>query len=136
MSKRTTSGANSAVSESKNIEESTKLSASEILVKGLQINGKWDKDSFPEFMSIIFWLRQLIGIVVGITCGSCGIAGVLGFFLFVSANTMIPFVYYRLFANIDIDDFGPTEVLSEGYQPSFGMFMLFWIVVYTICQHP
>jgi hypothetical protein len=95
-------------------------------------NAKWDRDSFPEFLSVLYWMRQAISVALGACLGLWGVTGFLGFVLFLVANTFLPFVYYKHYANIDIDDFGHNEVLSEGYQPSFGMFLLMWIVAYSI----
>ena len=111
--------------------ESDVLSTYDIIAKALKRNAKWDKDSFPEFMTVLYWMRQFIGISAGVVCGVLRLTGAQGFVLFVLVNTLLPFFYYRKYANINIDDFGPTEVLSEGYQPSFGMFMLVWIVLFS-----
>jgi hypothetical protein len=82
-------------------------------------------------MIVLYWVRQFFGISCGMLCGLLGVAGSYGFILFTLVNVLGPFFYYRHYANINIDDFGPTDVLSEGFQPSFGLFCLIWIIVYT-----
>lgn len=82
-------------------------------------------------MLVLYWIRQFVGVSCGLACGVFNITGVYGFALFVAANVLGPFSYYRHYANINIDDFGPNEVLSEGFQPSFGIFCLVWVIVYT-----
>lgn len=121
-----------AATSSSSDEASPALSSAQIIGRALKPNGKWDKDSFPEFMSVLYWMRQVISVVIGTVLGLWGVTGYMGFVVFLVANTLVPFVYYKHYANIDVDDFGHNEVLSEGYQPSFGMFLLMWIVAYSI----
>ena len=41
-------------------------------------------------------------------------------------------LYATKFSNVDIDDFPPATILSEGFQPSAGVFLVF--VVHMACS--
>lgn len=135
MSKRNTSAVNASstpsLSESETAAAPSASNTGSIIAKALQKNGRWDRDSFPEFMLVLYWLRQFVGMVAGICCGIFAITGVSGLVIFSAANLLLPFGYYKHYANIKIDDFGATEILTEGFQPSFGIFCLFWVLLYT-----
>ena len=105
--------------------------ALEIFNKGMQRNGKWDKDNFPEFYSVIYWLRQIIALAVGVASGILGVTGVAGFILYGLAIVFLPFFYYSNYANVNVDDFGAMDLISEGLQQSLGVFVLSWILVFS-----
>ncbi len=44
---------------------------------------------------------------------------------------MLPRAYYTQYARVDEDDFDPLNLLKEGFQPSFGLFFVAWIVAYN-----
>lgn len=92
-------------------------------------------DSFPEFMQVLYWVRQMIGVTTAVFYGLFNITGAFGFALFAVLNILIPFGYYRHYANINIDDFGRNEILSEGFQASFGLFMLVWVIIFSLSGH-
>ena len=50
---------------------------------------------------------------------------------FGAVNLAVPFVYYSKYAKVDEDDFGRLELVKEGFQASFGVFVTAWIIVYT-----
>lgn len=112
-------------------EDKVKSSFRDVVGKALVCNGQWDKDSFPEFGDVVYWIRQGIGLGVGILCGVIPFTGIMGFLTFLVAMITIPYFYYTNYSNINIDDFGPKAMLSEGITQSFGVFLLTWIIVYS-----
>ena len=44
---------------------------------------------------------------------------------------MLPRMYYAQYARVDEDDFDPLNLVKEGFQPSFGLFMFTWIAAYN-----
>jgi hypothetical protein len=127
-----TSTSVSAVAQTSTDTETVANSTSDIIRKAFKRNARWDKDSFPEYLVIVYWIRQIIGLLVGLACGVSEVTGFIAFVIFILNNTLVPFAYYRHYSNINIEDFGPTEVLTEGYQQSFGIFLLTWIISYTL----
>jgi len=43
---------------------------------------------------------------------------------FIGLNTLIPFLYYTKYAQVDEEDFGRMDLLKEGFQPSLGLFLV------------
>lgn len=43
---------------------------------------------------------------------------------FAILNVTVPFLYYSKYLKVDEDDFGQAELLKEGFQASFGVFMV------------
>ena len=109
----------------------SKLSPAAIFKKGLTYNGQWDKDSFFEYNDVVYWLRQIIGLLVGLVCGALPLTGAAGFATFAIAIVALPYFFYTNYSRINIEDFGPTTMLSEGLSQSFGVFVLTWIIVYS-----
>jgi hypothetical protein len=67
----------------------------------------------------------------GVFCGFIPISGLSGILLFAVINVLIPFCYYAKYANVNIDDFGSTALIGEGFQQSTGVFLLSWIITYS-----
>lgn len=44
---------------------------------------------------------------------------------------MMPRTYYTQYARVDEEDFDPLSLLKEGYQASFGLFMVVWICAFN-----
>ena len=112
-------------------EDKVKSDVASIFKKAMITNGRWDKDSFPEYGDVVYWLRQSIGLFAGIICGALALVDIFGFSFFVVAIISLPYFYYTNYSKINIDDFGAIAMLSEGLMPSFGVFLLTWIIVYS-----
>lgn len=56
-------------------------SFSSVLSKALVSDGRWDKQTFEHFPLVVYWLRQLVGLVIGLLCGLAPITGAAGFVL-------------------------------------------------------
>uniref|UniRef100_T1ISB2 Rab5-interacting protein n=1 Tax=Strigamia maritima TaxID=126957 RepID=T1ISB2_STRMM len=88
-----------------------------------------DKD---EFLDVIYWSRQLIGIILGILWGVIPLKGFIGIALFCLFNAGIVYVYFASFQQIDEEEYGGTwELTKEGFMTSFAGFLVTWIIIYS-----
>lgn len=78
-------------------------------------------------MDALFWVRVVLGAVMGIAWGAIPLRGWLGFLLFFAINFMSAFGYVNYFQGFyDYED--SSEVSQEGLMPSFGLFMVNYII--------
>jgi len=98
--------------------------------KSLTAEAEWrDKD---EFLDVIYWLRQIMGVCLGILWGILHIKGVLGLVGFLAVNTVITYIYFNTFQKVEEEEYGGiTEILKEGLMTSFSSFLVAWIIVYS-----
>ncbi|XP_050532000.1 respirasome Complex Assembly Factor 1 [Daktulosphaira vitifoliae] len=93
-------------------------------------NSEWpDKD---EFLDVIYWARQIIGILAGVLWGLLPLKGLFGLGIFVVLNAAIVYTYFTNFQQIDEEEFGGAwELTKEGFVTSLAGFLVMWIIVYT-----
>ncbi|CAG4939394.1 unnamed protein product [Parnassius apollo] len=98
--------------------------------KAFTANADWpDKE---EFLDVIYWMRQAIGIVIGLCWGLLPLKGFIGLLLFVAVNAAVIFIYVNNFQNIDEEEYGGMwEITKEGFMTSFAGFLVTWIIMYT-----
>lgn len=101
-----------------------------VLSKALTAGSDWsDKD---EFLDVIYWLRQIIGLLIGVVWGVFPIKGLLGIVLFFAVNVAIVYVYFSVFQKVDEEDYGGiSEIFKEGLMTSFATFVVAWIIFYS-----
>ncbi|GFY49808.1 respirasome Complex Assembly Factor 1 [Trichonephila inaurata madagascariensis] len=88
-----------------------------------------DKD---EFLDVIYWTRQILGVILGLAWGFIPLQGFIGLALFCLLNVITLYVYTSAFQKIDDEDFGGIwELLKEGFMTSFASFLVTWIMVYS-----
>ena len=102
-----------------------------VFKKAFVMDGNWDKDTFEEFPEVVYWIRNAIGLITGLICGYYAVQGIIGFIAFAISIFGIPFIYYARYANVNVDDFGQTELLTVGVQAGFGLFLLSWIGAFS-----
>lgn len=93
-------------------------------------NSEWnDKD---EFLDVVYWSRQVLGIIIGVIWGIIPLQGFTAITLFTAINCGIVYLYCMNFQKIDEDEYGGIwELLKEGLMTSFACFCVTWIVFYT-----
>ncbi|KAF2883985.1 hypothetical protein ILUMI_22183 [Ignelater luminosus] len=98
--------------------------------KAFTTNSEWpDKD---EFLDVIYWARQALGIILGIIWGLVPLKGFLGLLLFALVNAGIIYLYFSNFQNVDEEEFGGAwELTKEGFMTSFAGFLVTWIIIYS-----
>lgn len=94
---------------------------------------KWeDKD---DLLDVIYWMRLVVSILLGILCGIVPLTGILGIVLYLGISCGLIYAYCSIFQQIDEDEFGGMwEILKEGFMTSFAMFLINWILIYTACH--
>ncbi|KAL7636407.1 UNVERIFIED_CONTAM: hypothetical protein RMT77_013182 [Armadillidium vulgare] len=98
--------------------------------KAITRNSKWpDKD---EFLDVIYWTRQVIGIILGLIWGCIPLVGIIGLILFCAINALVIYVYTSSYQGVDEEEFGGLwEITKEGFVTSFAGFLVMWIIVYS-----
>ncbi|XP_070192079.1 GEL complex subunit OPTI-like isoform X2 [Littorina saxatilis] len=92
--------------------------------------GSWnDKD---EFLDVIYWLRQILGVILGLIWGLLPMKGILGIAIFFLVNVAIVYIYSSTFQKVDEEEYGGMgEILKEGLMTSFSSFLVCWIILYS-----
>ncbi|ESO05025.1 hypothetical protein HELRODRAFT_78375 [Helobdella robusta] len=100
------------------------------LIKAFKSNSDWpDKD---EFLDVIYWIRQVVGLLLGIVWGIFPLKGFIGIILFLAVNIALIYFYVNTIQKVDEDDYGGTsEIIKEGLMTSFATFVVTWIIVYS-----
>lgn len=103
---------------------------SETLSRAFTAEAKWtDKD---EFLDVIYWMRQILGVVLGIIWGLLPMKGILGLGLFFAVNIIITYIYFTSYQKVDEEEYGGvSEILKEGLMTSFSSFLVLWILLYS-----
>ncbi|CAG9763285.1 unnamed protein product [Ceutorhynchus assimilis] len=113
-------------------EKNGTIKAKELSVwtRAITANSEWpDKD---EFLDVIYWSRQVLGIILGIIWGIFPLKGFLGLALFFIINAGILYFYFSNFQCVDEEEYGgPWELTKEGFMTSFAGFLVTWIIIYT-----
>ncbi|XP_003702179.1 GEL complex subunit OPTI [Megachile rotundata] len=101
-----------------------------VWTRAITANSEWpDKE---EFLDVIYWARQVIGIIVGIAWGLIPLKGFIALLLFVLVNAGITYLYFSNFQQIDEEEFGGIwELTKEGFMTSFAGFLVTWIIIYS-----
>ncbi|XP_033223682.1 uncharacterized protein RAB5IF homolog [Belonocnema kinseyi] len=101
-----------------------------VWTRAVTANSEWpDKE---EFLDVIYWSRQAIGIIVGIAWGFIPLKGFLALLLFALVNTGLTYLYFSSFQQVDEEEFGGAwELTKEGFMTSFAGFLVTWIIIYS-----
>lgn len=112
------------------VSEDKETSISATFAKAFTSEAAWsDKD---EFLDVIYWLRQILGIVLGIAWGLLPLKGIFGLALFFAVNVLITYLYMSSFQKVDEEEYGGlSEILKEGLMTSFSSFLVLWILLYS-----
>ncbi|KMZ62767.1 Rab5-interacting family protein [Zostera marina] len=90
----------------------------------------WEKDELPD---ILHWIRQGLGLLIGLIWGAIPVVGAIWIVLYLVLSTATIFWYYAYFLKIDDEEYdGHTALLQEGLFASFTLFLLSWILVYSL----
>jgi len=105
-------------------------SFSSTLSKAFSAQSSWpDKE---EFLDVIYWIRQVLGVVLGLIWGLAAVKGVVGLAAFAALNAGILYFYFSGFQSIDEEEYGGVwELTKEGFMTSLASFLVIWIIVYT-----
>lgn len=109
-------------------------------------NGEpWDQTSFPELPDALFWTRQALAVLFGLICGVIPFTGWIGIIVWAVLVMGPPVLYQQTYLDVDWapadaekDDgiaYQWTKLAQEGMMPSFGTFLLFWVLAF-VAVHP
>ncbi|KAH7979408.1 hypothetical protein HPB49_009352 [Dermacentor silvarum] len=95
---------------------------SSVWVRAFTPNSEWpDKD---EFLDVLYWSRQILGILLGLAWGLVPLKGFLGIALFFCVNTVLVYGYTSSFQKVDDEEYGGVwELVKEGFVTSFAGFL-------------
>ncbi|MEE6506576.1 hypothetical protein FKM82_007736 [Ascaphus truei] len=98
--------------------------------KALRGDAAWeDKD---EFLDVIYWIRQILAIILGVIWGVVPLKGFVGIAVFCLINAGLLYLYFSSFQQIDDEEYGGTwELTKEGFMTSFALFLVVWVIFYT-----
>eukprot|EP00252_Welwitschia_mirabilis_P024125 TRINITY_DN7036_c0_g1_i3.p1 TRINITY_DN7036_c0_g1~~TRINITY_DN7036_c0_g1_i3.p1 ORF type:complete len:128 (-),score=17.21 TRINITY_DN7036_c0_g1_i3:158-541(-) len=95
-------------------------------------NAEWDKDQLGD---VLHWIRQAVGLICGLLWGAIPLVGAIWIVLFLLLSSGIIYFYYKFILKIDEEEFGGHgALLQEGMFASLTLFLLSWIVVYSIAH--
>ncbi|KAG5238218.1 respirasome Complex Assembly Factor [Salix suchowensis] len=102
------------------------------LAKLLDPEASWDKDQLGD---ALHWIRQVVALVCGLLWGTIPLVGGIWIGLFLLISSGIIYGYYALILKIDEEDFGGhSTLLQEGLFASITLFLLSWILVYSLAH--
>lgn len=101
-----------------------------VLTKALTSKSEWpDKD---EFLDVIYWARQALGIILGVIWALIPLKGFVGLLFFALVNAGVIYVYFSSFQGVDEEEYGGAwELTKEGFMTSFAGFLVTWIIIYS-----
>ncbi|XP_020214802.1 uncharacterized protein RAB5IF homolog [Cajanus cajan] len=90
----------------------------------------WDKDQLGD---VLHWIRQGLGLACGFLWGTIPLVGGIWFILFLVLSSGIIYSYYAVILKVDEEEFGGHgALLQEGLFASITLFLLSWILVYSL----
>jgi hypothetical protein len=99
--------------------------------RALQRHSEWKKS---DLLDIIFWLRISIALLCGSIWGALQLTGFQGIILYISLTILLVQVYYLHYLYIDDEEYGKFDLMTEGFVPSFALFILTWSTLYSLQQ--
>ncbi|GAB4860141.1 hypothetical protein Ancab_011619 [Ancistrocladus abbreviatus] len=100
------------------------------LTKLLDPEASWDKDQLGD---VLHWIRQAVALVCGLLWGAIPFVGGMWIIVFLAISTGIVYGYYAMILKIDEEEFGGHgALLQEGLFASLTLFLLGWILVYSL----
>merc|ERR1712154_325184 len=108
-------------------EDTSKTTVAATISKALSSQSAWpDKE---EFLDVIYWLRQIVGVLLGLIWGVTAIQGLVGIVLFAAINAGLLYLYFSGYQSVDEEEYGGVwELTKEGFVTSFASFLVMWII--------
>ena len=82
---------------------------------------EWDK---AELLDTIYWLRQALAVLCGPLFGLLGVTGSAGMIVFVAVLMVGVFGWYGKYQQVDVEEMGSWQLMSEGSWPAFALFVV------------
>ncbi|KAG8066930.1 hypothetical protein GUJ93_ZPchr0005g14794 [Zizania palustris] len=117
-------------SSSKQAQQQQQNGAGHALARYLDPEASWDKD---QLLDAVHWIRQVLGLACGLLWGAVPLVGAIWIALFLAISTGLVYWYYAYLLKIDEEEFGGHgALLQEGMFASFTLFLLSWILLYSL----
>ena len=113
-----------------NIEHNNMVQRSFIEKLRRSVNPGADLENNEAF-DYIFWFRVLFALFFGVTVGVLKLEGLLVVIAFILTLFIASYFYYSKVLDVDEEQLGQQEVMTEGFANSIGLFLLSWIMVYS-----
>ncbi|KAG7035401.1 hypothetical protein SDJN02_02197 [Cucurbita argyrosperma subsp. argyrosperma] len=102
------------------------------LAKLFDPEASWDKDQLGD---VLHWIRQAVAVVLGLLWGAIPLVGGIWFLIFLAISTSVVYGYYAMILKVDEEEFGGHgALLQEGLFASITLFLLAWILVYSLAH--
>ncbi|ONK67746.1 uncharacterized protein A4U43_C05F3350 [Asparagus officinalis] len=102
------------------------------LAKLLDPDAPWDKN---QLCDVLHWIRQALGLLFGLLWGAIPVVGAIWIVVFLVLSSGIIYGYYAHVLKIDEEEFGGhVALLQEGLFASFSLFLLAWILIYSLAH--
>eukprot|EP00898_Chlorokybus_atmophyticus_P007697 jgi/Chlat1/7929/Chrsp68S00584 len=89
-----------------------------------------------ELLDVVHWIRQGLGLLCGLVWGFIPLVGSPAILAFLFLNAAVPFLYYHSYLQVDPDDYGGHfMLLTEGSLSGIPLFLVSWIVTYSLLNH-
>ena len=72
-------------------------------------NSDWSEKE--EFLDVIYWSRQIIGVVLGLVWGLLPLQGFIGIFLFAALSAGVVYVWFTAVQGVDEAEYGGKSLL-------------------------
>ena len=108
--------------------------AADVWRKATTPGGAWTKEDFPRLPAALFWLRLIIGLVLGVIAAVLDLRGQIGVVGYAVTSSVIVFLYYAKFLDVDVEDFGNGSLISEGFMPGLGLYILTWSILHNVLR--
>ncbi|XP_077236904.1 uncharacterized protein LOC143878514 [Tasmannia lanceolata] len=102
------------------------------LAKLLDPEASWDKDQLGD---VLHWIRQVVALICGLVWGAIPLVGAIWIVVFLVISSGIIYGYYAVILKVDEEEFGGHgALLQEGLFASLTLFLLAWILVYSLAH--
>ncbi|XP_003391599.1 PREDICTED: uncharacterized protein C20orf24 homolog [Amphimedon queenslandica] len=101
--------------------------------KALKQKQEWeDKD---DLLDVVYWVRQVISLIVGLMWGTIPLTGVVGIVLYLMITCGFVYFYCTFYQGVSDEELGGAwELLKEGFMTSLAIFFVSWILSFTAFQ--
>ena len=84
-----------------------------------------------DIFDILFYLKQLFGILLGVIIAFAGIMGLSGLIAFGIASSLLTYLYVVKFLGVDEEVVPTRDLLKEHFMNAFFPFLLSWTLTYN-----
>jgi hypothetical protein len=85
----------------------------------------------------VYWFKQIFAVFIGIACGIVPLTGVSGLAVFAISIATLSYIFGFFWLRLDEELVGgPFAVATEGGFTAFSIFMITWVLTYTVIVDP